>query len=113
MSKVIDNRVVSMEFDNSQFEKNVQTSMKTLDSLNKTLDNLPETSGKKMFSGLSKAAGNVDLSGISSGIEAINSKFSALGIAGQEVIRDITRSAINFGKNAWNMTFGQIKSGGK
>lgn len=113
MSKVIDNRVVSMEFDNSQFEKNVQTSMKTLDSLNKTLDNLPETSGKKMFSGLSKAAGNVDLSGISSGIDAINSKFSALGIAGQEVIRDITRSAINFGKNAWNMTFGQIKSGGK
>lgn len=113
MSKVIDNRVVSMEFDNSQFEKNVQTSMKTLDSLNKTLDNLPETSGKKMFSGISKAAGNVDLSGISSGIDAINSKFSALGIAGQEVIRDITRSAINFGKNAWNMTFGQIKSGGK
>lgn len=113
MSKVIDNRVVSMEFDNSQFEKNVQTSMKTLDSLNKTLDNLPETSGKKMFSGLSKAAGNVDLSGISSGIEAINSKFSALGIAGQEVIRDITRSAIQFGKNAWNMTFGQITSGGK
>lgn len=113
MSKVIDNRVVSMEFDNSQFEKNVQTSMKTLDSLNKTLDNLPETSGKKMFSGISKAAGNIDLSGISSGIEAINSKFSALGIAGQEVIRDITRSAINFGKNAWNMTFGQIKSGGK
>lgn len=113
MSKVIDNRVVSMEFDNSQFEKNVQTSMKTLDGLNKTLDNLPETSGKKIFGGLSKAAGNIDLSGISSGIDAINSKFSALGIAGQEVIRDITRSAINFGKNAWNMTFGQITSGGK
>ena len=113
MSKVIDNRVVSMEFDNAQFEKNVQTSMKTLDNLNKTIDNLPETGGKGLLSGLSKAANNVDLSGISSGIEAINSKFSALGIAGQEVIRDITRSAIQFGKNAWNMTFGQITSGGK
>lgn len=113
MSKVIDNRVVSMEFDNSQFEKNVQTSMKTLDNLNKTLDNLPETTGKGLLSGLSKSTKNIDLSGISSGIDALNSKFSALGIAGQEVIRDITRSAIQFGKNAWNMTFGQITSGGK
>lgn len=113
MSKVIDNRVVSMEFDNSQFEKGVQTSMKTLDNLNRSLDSLPETSGKGLFKGFSKAANNMDLSGISSGIDAINSKFSALGIAGQEVIRSITRSAMAFGKNAWNMTFGQITSGGK
>lgn len=113
MSKVIDNRVVSMEFDNSQFEKNVQTSMKTLDNLNKTLDNLPETSGKGLLSGFAKSAKNIDLSGISSGIDALNSKFSAFGIAGQEVIRDLTHSAINFGKSVWNTTFGQIKSGGK
>ena len=112
MSQVIDNRVVSMEFDNSKFEKNVQTSMQTLNNLNKTIDGLPDTAGKGL-SNLSKAAGNIDLSGISSGIEAINHKFSALGIAGQEVIREITRSAMQFGKNAWNMTFGQIKSGGK
>lgn len=113
MSKVIDNRVVSMEFDNSQFEKNVQTSMKTLENLNKTLDNLPETAGKNMFDGISKAAKNIDLSGISEGIESLNRKFSAFGIAGQEVIRDLTRTAINFGKNVWNTTFGQIKSGGR
>lgn len=112
MSQVIDNRVVSMEFDNSKFEKNVQTSMETLQNLNKTLDNLPETAGKNMFDGISQAARNIDLSGISDGIESINRKFSALGIAGQEVIRDLTRSAINFGKSTWNKTFGQIKSGG-
>ena len=111
-SKVIDNRVVSMEFDNSKFEKNVQTSMKTLNDLNKTIDSLPDTAGKGLDN-VSKAASRVDLSGISSGIDALNHKFSALGIAGQEVIRDITRSAIQFGKNAWNMTFGQITSGGK
>lgn len=112
MSKVIDNRVVSMEFDNAQFEKNVQTSMKTLDNLNKTLDKLPETSGKGVFDSLSKVFNGVKLSGISSGIEALNSKFSAFGIAGQEVIRGLTRTALNFGKSVWNNTFGQIKSGG-
>lgn len=112
MSKTVDNRVVSMEFDNSKFEKNVQTSMNTLNNLNQTIDRLPDTAGKGL-SIFSKSAKGMDLSGITSGIDAINSKFSMLGIAGQEVIRDITRSAINFGKNAWNMTFGQITSGGK
>ena len=38
MSKTIDNKVVSMEFDNSKFEKNVQTSMSTLDKLKKALN---------------------------------------------------------------------------
>ena len=111
MSKVVDNRVVSMEFDNSQFEKNVQTSMKTLDSLNKSLDSLPNTSGKGLAS-LSRSASRIDLSGIASGVDAINHKFSTLGIAGQEVIRSLTRTAMNFGKGLWNNTFGQIKTGG-
>ena len=34
----MDERVVSMEFDNKQFEKNVKTSMKTLDDLKESLD---------------------------------------------------------------------------
>ena len=33
MSKTIDERVVSMRFDNKQFEQNVQTSLSTLDKL--------------------------------------------------------------------------------
>ena len=37
MSKTIDEKVVSMQFDNSQFEKNVQTSMSTLDKLKQAL----------------------------------------------------------------------------
>lgn len=37
MSKTVDERVVSMQFDNQQFEKNVQTSMSTLDKLKEKL----------------------------------------------------------------------------
>ena len=37
MSKTIDQRVVEMRFDNANFEKNVSTSMSTLDKLKKSL----------------------------------------------------------------------------
>ena len=36
MSKTIDQRVVEMRFDNANFEKNVSTSMSTLDKLKKS-----------------------------------------------------------------------------
>ena len=42
MSKTVDERVVSMQFDNKQFEANVQTSMSTLDKLKQKLDFKPD-----------------------------------------------------------------------
>ena len=38
MSKTVDERVVAMRFDNTQFERNVQTSMSTLDKLKQKLN---------------------------------------------------------------------------
>lgn len=38
MSRTIDERIVEMRFDNAQFEKNVATSMSTLDKLKKSLN---------------------------------------------------------------------------
>lgn len=37
MSKTVDERVVSMQFDNSKFEKNVKTSITTLEKLKNAL----------------------------------------------------------------------------
>ena len=37
MSKVVDSRVVEMRFDNAQFERNVKTTMSTLDKLKEKL----------------------------------------------------------------------------
>ena len=37
MSKTIDEKVVSIQFDNQQFEKNVSTTMSTLDKLKQKL----------------------------------------------------------------------------
>ena len=38
MSKTVDERVVSMQFDNKNFESNVKTTMSTLDKLKKSLN---------------------------------------------------------------------------
>ena len=62
MSKTIDEKVVSMKFDNASFEKNVQTSLKTLDNLKNGLDMKEAAKG---FEGISSVAKSVDLSGLS------------------------------------------------
>ena len=45
MSKTIDEKVVSMEFDNSKFEGNVKTTMSTLDKLKQSLNFKGATKG--------------------------------------------------------------------
>ena len=104
-----DERIVEMTFENEQFEKGVAQSRQSLKELEKSLQ-LEE--GAKGFANISKAADNVDLSGIARGVEALQDRFSLFGIMGMKVIEEIATAAINFGKNLWNMTFGQIKSGG-
>lgn len=111
MSKTVDERVVSMEFDNRQFEKNVQTSMSTLDKLKAKLN----------FSGASKgleevnsAAKKVNFSGLSSGIETVQAKFSALEVMGVTALANITNQAVNTGKRMVSaLTLDPITSGFK
>jgi len=96
MSTQVDERVVSMKFDNKQFEQNTATSMSTLDRLKKGL-NLEGAS--KGLEGINAAAKNVSFDGISSGVEAISVKFSALQVMAITVLTNITNSAFNAGKN--------------
>ena len=108
MSQEIDKRVVEMQFDNKQFEKNVQTSLGTIEKLKIALD----FDGSKGLDDLSKAANNLDLSNVSKQIEQVQAKFSALQVVGYTMVQEITKHFISLGKNIWGATFGQIKSGG-
>lgn len=109
MSKTIDQRVVEMRFDNANFEKNVSTSMSTLDKLKKSLKFEDSAKG---FENISKAAGRVDMGGLSSGVESIRLKFSALEIMAVTALQNITNSALNAGKKiAYALTIEPIKSG--
>ena len=109
MSKTVDERVVEMRFDNSKFEKNVQTSMSTLDKLKQKL-NL--SSASKGLENINAAAKKVDMSGISNGIETVKTKFSSLDVMAVTALANITNSAVNAGKRIVSaLTMDPIKSG--
>lgn len=95
MSKTIDEKVVEMRFDNSQFEKNVQTSLSTLDKLKRSL-NLDGAS--KGLENVGAAAGKLNFNGLGSGIETVKAKFSALEVMAVTALANITNSLVNMGK---------------
>lgn len=109
MSKTVDQRVVEMRFDNANFEKNVSTSMSTLDKLKKSLKFEDSAKG---FENISKAAGRVDMGGLSNGVESVRLKFSALEVMAVTALQNITNSALNAGKKiAYALTIEPIKTG--
>lgn len=97
MSTQVDNRVVSMEFDNKNFERNVHNTMSTLDKLKEKL-NLSGAS--KGLDSVNESASKLDapMSGLADITETVKTKFSALQVMGVTALANITNSAINTGK---------------
>ena len=109
MSKVVDERVVEMRFDNKQFESNVSQSMSTLEKLKRSL-NL--SGAAKGLDNLSASAKKVDMSGLGRGVETVTAKFSALQVMGVTALANITNSAVNAGKRMISaLTLDPVKSG--
>ena len=99
MSKQIDEKVVSMKFDNKQFESGVSTTMSTLDKLKSKLN----------FSGASKgleqintAANKVDMKGMSNAVDTVQMKLSAMQVVGVTALANITNQAVEAGKKIVN-----------
>ena len=109
MSRTIDEKVVEMRFDNRQFESNVKTSMSTLDKLKQSLK---LTDAAKGFESVNNAAKSFDISPLSSGVETVKAKFSALEVMAVTALANITNSAVNAGKRLVSaFTIEPIKSG--
>ena len=108
MSTEIDRRVVEMQFDNKDFERNVQTSLTTIEKLKMALN----FDGAKGLDSITKAADKVDMSNIVTQTQRVQVSFSALQVAGATMVSELTKSFMNFGKNLWNSSIGQAKSGG-
>ena len=88
MSRVVDERVVSMQFDNRQFERNISNTMSTLEKFN----------------------GN--LGGLGTAVEKVGSKFSAMQVAAVTALVNITNSAVNAGKRiVAALTIDPVKTG--
>ena len=95
MSKQIDEKVVSMKFDNKQFESNVSTTMSTLDKLKSKLNFSGASKGLEQ---LNTAANKVDMKGISTAVDTVQMKLSAMQVVGVTALANITNQAVEAGK---------------
>ena len=72
----IDERIVSMKFDNRQFENGVSTSISTIDKLKKALDFSKQ---EKTFDQLEKTANSISFSGLQNSLANIEKWVSPVG----------------------------------
>lgn len=103
-----DERIVEMRFDNENFERNVQTTLGTIDRLKARLGLLDTTSvGLEVDN---RALNSIDH--ISTSVDKISGRFNALGIVGKRVLENLADTAYDTAKIMASTTFGQIKTGG-
>nr|WP_296955342.1 tape measure protein [uncultured Mediterraneibacter sp.] len=109
MSNVVDERVVEMRFDNAQFEKNVSTSMSTIQKLKQSLN---FSGASKGLETISASANKVNFSGMLNGIETVNTRFSYLQATIQHQINNIVDSCVRAGHNiVAALTINPVKDG--
>ena len=109
MSKEIDEKVVQMRFDNSNFESNVQTSLGTIGRLKQSLN---FSNSSKSLENIGDAAKSVNMSPLSNAVETVKNKFSGLEVMAVTALANITNSAVNTGKRIISaLTIDPIKDG--
>ena len=106
----IEERVVKMQFDNSQFERRVKTTINSLNDLKKASNLKGAADGMEE---LQRVANAFSLAKISTGVESLQKRFSTFGIVGMRVIQNVTDSLMNLTKKAAGFVTGGILTGGK
>lgn len=105
----IDNRVVQMEFENKNFERNAKESMKTLEKLDKSLE---FKNGKKSFKDVEEAAAACDFKPLMQAVDTVKVQFTTLGSVANRVMQRITDSVLDTGKKMLkSLTIDPIMSG--
>ena len=100
MSTTIDQKVVEMQFDNAQFEGNVQTSLSTLDKLKKALHFEEAADG---LDAIGKSVSNIQFDDMANGLDNVGSHFSALDAIAFGFFSKIGGMAADFASKLTNM----------
>ena len=108
-SKTIDEKVVQMRFDNSNFEKNVKTTMSTLDKLKARLNLTGATKGLEE---VQKSANHLSFANVENSLTSLERRFSTMGIVGMTVIQNLTSSLMGYVGRLSNFVTGGIIQGG-
>ena len=93
----VDTRVVQMQFDNKQFESGIETSLKSIERLNKSVNDVDSSTG---------------MNGLASAVSTVQARFSAMQIVAMTALTNITNSAVNAGKRLLSaLTIDPVKTG--
>ena len=107
--QLVDERIVAMKFDNSQFEKNVGTSINTLDKLK---GSLKLEGAARSLESINTTAEKMNFGGLSGAVDTVKERFSALEVIGVTALANITNSAVNAGKRILHsLTIEPVKEG--
>lgn len=106
----IENKVVKLSFDSKDFDNGIEATEKRLNRFEKKLN---FDTGSKGLQTLQKTINKLDFDGLEDKINNIERRMSTIGIASAEVIRKATDAAINETLKLYQITIGQIQSGGK
>lgn len=102
----VDNRVVKLQFDNAQFEKNVSKSMATLDKLEEKLQFKKAAKGLKTLQG---GVDSVDFGDVEKKLDHLDKYFTKVSGRIEKAFKDKIFGSI---KTLYSNTLGQIESGG-
>lgn len=107
---IIDKRIVDMQFNNGEFEKNIATSMKSLEELKNKGLNFDKST--KRLNELQRAGKSFSLEGMAANVQHVADRLSTMGIVGITAIQRITNSAITAGKHLLtSFTIDPVKTG--
>ena len=94
MSNSVDQRIVQMTFDNSQFEKGISSTLDSLHNMEKAVED-----GSRGIEGLGDAFSKGGFSKFASEIDNVSSKFDVMETAARSAVSRITNSVMDMGTN--------------
>jgi len=95
----VDERVVEMRFNNAEFEKHAQTSLKTLKNLQ---DSSQMRGASEGLDRVGKSLGRLNMNGLSNAVDTVRAKFSAFEVVAVTALANIANSTVNAGKRLIN-----------
>ena len=108
-SKVVDERVVEMKFDNAKFERDVAKSRASMEAFHKALN---FSDSRKSLEEYQKTLKSTDASGLTGAVDQVKVKLSALNVMAMTMVQNITNSVINSSKRIISaLSFDSIKDG--
>ena len=104
----IDERVVKMRLDNSQFEQGISKTSSLLGKLKQAL-NLDKS--VESINNVDKAVSGISFNPLTSGLQSVQSGFNAMGAVAFSVLNRMTNAAINAGMSITNALTASVRDG--